>query len=58
LSFLYSPGEAHATFVSPNLNVSIAQNWDLAFFGQIVLDKQEKYTSPVQGFFLRLKLSF
>jgi hypothetical protein len=58
LSFLYSPGEAHATFVSPNLNFSISQNWDLAFFGQIVLDKQDTYASPIQGFFLRLKYSF
>lgn len=58
LSFLYSPGPVHATFVSPNFTLSIAQNWDIAFFGQIVLDKQEQYKSPVQGFFLRLKYSF
>lgn len=58
LSFIYSPGEAHATFVSPNFNLSIAQNWDLAFFGQFVLEKSEKYSSPLMGFFLRLKYSF
>ena len=58
ISFLYSPGPVHATFLSPNFNLSIAQNWDLAFFGQIVFDRQEKYSSPVQGFFLRLKYSF
>ena len=58
LSFIYSPGEAHATFLSPNFNLSIAQNWDLAFFGQFVLEKSEKYSSPLMGFFLRLKYSF
>ena len=57
-SFLYSAGEAHATFISPNFNLSIAQNWDLGFFSQIVLDKQEKYESPLKAFFLRIKYSF
>ena len=57
-SVIYSAGEAHATFLSPNFNLSIAQNWDLGFFSQIVLDKQEKYQSPLKAFFLRIKYSF
>ncbi len=55
---LYSPGEANMLFLNPTLSASIAQNWDVDLVGQIVFQKQEKYESPVQAGFVRVKWSF
>ncbi len=56
---IYSPVASHALFVNPTLTISIAQNWDLDFVGQLVFNKNaEQYTSPIQALFLRLKLSY
>lgn len=55
---VYSPGEAHAMFVNPVLTYSLAQNWDLDVVAQILFQKEEKYRSPVQAGFLRVKWSF
>lgn len=59
LSLVYSPGESHALFVSPSLSYSIKENWDINLIGQITLNKSgQKYISPLQYIFLRLKWSF
>lgn len=58
LVLLYSPGEAHALFLTPTLTYSIADNWDLDMVGQFVFNKEEKFRSPVQGLFVRTKFSF
>ncbi|GJM33627.1 MAG: hypothetical protein DHS20C18_26280 [Saprospiraceae bacterium] len=58
LALIYSPVSAQALFLNPNFTLSIAQNWDLDLIGQIVFSKEEKYKSPVQAAFLRLKFSF
>ncbi len=55
---VYSPGEAHALFLNPVLTYSLSQNWDLDLVGQIAFQKEEKYKSPVQAGFLRIKWSF
>ena len=55
---VYSPGKAHAMFINPVLSYSLAQNWDLDLVGQFVFQKEEKYRSPVQAGFLRVKWSF
>ncbi len=58
LAVIYSPVSAQALFLNPSLTYSVAQNWDLDLIGQIVLSKEEKYKSPIQAAFLRLKYSF
>ncbi len=61
LATIYSPVRTHALFINPTLTVSVAQNWDLDFVGQIVLNEsnaKEQYISPIQALFLRLKLSY
>lgn len=58
LVMVYSPGKAHAMFVNPVLTYSLAQNWDLDLVGQLLFQKAEKYESPVQAGFLRIKWSF
>ncbi|MFQ5448019.1 MAG: hypothetical protein ACE5FF_13920, partial [Saprospiraceae bacterium] len=55
---VYSPGEANALFVNPALTYSLAQNWDLDVVLQVIFQKEEKYESPVQAGFLRVKWSF
>lgn len=59
LSVVYSPGESHALFISPTLAYSIKENWDIDLISQITLNKSgNKYISPIQYIFLRLKFSF
>jgi len=58
LIVVYSPGGAHAMFLNPVLTYSLAQNWDLDLVGQILFQKEEKFKSPVQAGFLRVKWSF
>lgn len=59
LTTVYSPGESHALFVSPNFSYIIDESWDLSLVGQIVLNAENGYyTSPVQAIFLRFKFSF
>ncbi len=55
---VYSPGKAHALFITPTMTYSIAENWDLDFVFQIFLQKEDIYRSPVQAGFLRTKWSF
>jgi hypothetical protein len=59
LALIYSPSKVHAVFFNPTLTYSIAQDWDLDLVGQIAAEKDgKKYRSPVQGVFIRVKLSF
>lgn len=59
IALIYSPVSSHALFANPTLTVSVAQNWDMDFVGQLVFNKNtEHYTSPIQALFLRLKLSY
>ena len=55
---VYSPGDAHASFVNPVLTYSLSQNWDLDLIGQLFFQKQERYRSEVQAGFIRIKWSF
>ncbi|MCB0587508.1 MAG: hypothetical protein KDD06_19595, partial [Phaeodactylibacter sp.] len=59
-AFIYSPVEVHALFANPTLTLSVAENWDLDFVGQVVFDKEQGkgFVSPLQAFFLRLKFSY
>ncbi len=59
LAVVYSPGKENTLFISPVLSYSLASDWDLDLTGQIVAqDNGEKYTSPLQAFFLRLRWSY
>lgn len=58
LAIIYSPSEIHSLFINPTITHSIADNWDLDLVGQLIFNKEEKYTSPVQAAFLRIKYSF
>lgn len=58
VALIYSPSEVHALFINPSFTYSIADNWSLDFIGQLVFNKNEKYESPIQVLFLRLKYSF
>jgi hypothetical protein len=60
LAFIYSPVTVHALFLNPVATLSIAQNWDLDFVGQLVFNRVESkgYAAPVQALFFRLKWSY
>lgn len=59
LAIIYSPLSSHPLFLSPNVTVSVAQSWDLDLVGQLVFNEEnDRYTSPVNAAFLRLKFSF
>jgi hypothetical protein len=59
LALIYSPSKVHAVFLNPTLSYSIAQNWDADLIGQLALEKEgKKYRSPIQGLFIRIKLSY
>ena len=58
LVVVYSPGGAHAMFLNPVLTASIAANWDVEVVAQVLFQKEEKYGSPVQAGYLRVKWSF
>lgn len=56
---VYSPGESHAVFLSPNFSYLINEQWDIAFISQLVFNAENGYyTSPLQSFFLRIRISF
>ncbi|MEP7266799.1 MAG: hypothetical protein ABI844_04160 [Saprospiraceae bacterium] len=56
---VYSPVQSNALFINPNLTYSIAEAWDINLIGQLAFNTASgKYTSPIKGFFLRLKYSF
>jgi len=55
---VYSPVSTHPVFLSPTLSISLANELDLGLFGQLILEKDESFTSPVQAFFVRFKYSF
>lgn len=58
IALIYSPVTTHALFVNPTCTISVAQDWDLDFVGQLVFNDNQVYTSPIQALFLRLKWSF
>ena len=59
LSTLYFPGATSGLFLSPNVNISMFQNWDLDVFSQIFFnDTPEGYRSTSKFFYLRFKYSF
>lgn len=59
LTTVYSPGESHAMFLSPNLAYSINEMWDISLVGQFSFNQSNGYyISPSQVLFLRIKLSF
>ena len=58
LSIIYSPVKTHPIFLNPGITFSIASNWDLDILGQILFSKTDKFTSPIQGIFMRIKYSY
>jgi hypothetical protein len=58
MAVIYSPVKVQPLFLNPLITYSISQNWDLDLIGQIVLDEEETYRSPIQALFLRFKWSF
>ena len=58
LTLVYTPNKTHPLFINPTLAYSIAQDWDIDFTGQIGFEKGEKYFSPIQAFYLRVKWSY
>lgn len=58
MAVIYSPVRIHPLFLNPGMTWSIATNWDLDFIGQIVMNRNETYKSPIQAVFLRFKFSF
>jgi hypothetical protein len=58
VAIIYSPVPVHPLFLNPSLTYSIKENWDLDLVGQLVFNQDEKYTSPIQAAFLRMKFSF
>ncbi len=58
LAIIYSPVKVHPVFINPTITYSVKENWDLDLIGQIVLNNQENYTSPIQAIFLRTKFSY
>ena len=58
LTTVYTPNSQHPLFVVPVITYSLAQNWDLDFTGQLGFEKGDKYYSPNQALFLRIKWSY
>jgi hypothetical protein len=58
LALIYSPVKTHPLFINPHISCSLAENLDLGVFGQVILEKDEDWQSPVQAFFIRLKYSY
>lgn len=58
LSLIYSPVKAHAMFLNPAISISVNDNWGLDLVGQVLFNKAERYVSPVQAAFIRLKFSY
>ena len=59
MTLVYSPADSHPLFVNPFITWSVATNFDLDLVAQLTFNKQQdKYTSPVQGWFVRVKWSY
>ena len=58
VSIIYSAAETHPVFFSPNISYSLSNDLDIGFFGQLIMEKNEEWESPVQAFFVRLKYSY
>jgi hypothetical protein len=58
MALIYSPVKSHPLFINPHFGYSISDNLDLGVFGQLILEKNEKFQSPVQAFFIRMKYSY
>jgi hypothetical protein len=58
IALIYSPGENHPVFLNPLMTYSILENWDIDVVAQIIFNKEERYKSPVQAIFGRIKFSF
>jgi hypothetical protein len=59
LTAIYSPGESHSLFVTPNFAYTINEQWDLSLVGQVAFNTDGgAYVSPLQVVFLRFKFSF
>jgi len=60
LALLYSPASSHPVFLAPVATLSVAQDWDLDFFGQVVFEENadSRWTSPLQALFIRVKWSY
>ncbi|MCB0637411.1 MAG: hypothetical protein KDC54_12370 [Lewinella sp.] len=59
LAAIYSPVKSQAMFANPTLSLSVANNWSLDAVGQLVFARQDdRYRSPLQAIFVRLKYSY
>lgn len=59
LTAIYSPGESHSLFLTPNFAYTINEQWDVSLIGQVAFNQAGGYyISPLQVAFLRFKLSF
>ncbi len=58
LALIYSPSKSHALFINPVITVSLAENLDFDAVGQIMLNNNNGYVSPIQAVFLRVKYSY
>lgn len=59
MAIIYSPVSSHALFVNPTLTLSVKENWDIDAVGQLIFqNKTDKYNSPIQAIFVRLKWSY
>ncbi|MFW5762202.1 MAG: hypothetical protein ACOCXH_14605, partial [Cyclobacteriaceae bacterium] len=59
LSNLYFPGATNGLFLSPNVRISMFQNWDLDLFGQLFYNNTpDGYKAASKFFYLRFKYSF
>lgn len=58
IAVIYSPVKTHPLFINPSLSYSLSNDLDFGVFGQLILEKNEKFASPVQALFMRFKYSF
>lgn len=58
IALIYSPIKTHPLFISPNFSYSLSNDLDLGIFGQVILEKNDSFGSPVQAFFIRIKYSY
>lgn len=59
ITAIYSPGESHSLFLTPNFAYTINEQWDVSLVGQVAFNQAGGYyVSPLQVAFLRFKLSF
>jgi len=58
MAIIYSPVKTHPLFFNPSISYSIANDLDVGIFGQVILEKDDEFVSPVQAFFIRMKYSY